>query len=298
MTDKMETQGVYRRRVIGLALSGGGARGFAHVGVLKVLEGEGVPIDLLAGTSMGGVLAALYAAGLSAADLEAEALHMARPRNLIRLVDLHRPRDGLLSGDGVRSYLEERLGRGLTFDRLSIPLGLVAVDLISGQEVILREGAVADAVRATSAFPAVFEPVEVGEYRLVDGGVLNNLPADVVRHMGAEVVIAVNVGMDFYDLELVDDPSTPATTRIAHNAWRAQSLTSATLVRQRLEQARPDVLLHPHIPGDISAFRGFNRAGEIIAAGEEAAARSLDRIRRLMRPGLRLRPRAWSSVRP
>lgn len=286
---KEQHYGLIRRPLVGLALGGGGARGLAHIGVLKVFERENVPIDYLAGTSMGGIVAAFYAAGRPAEALEAEVMNLMRPRNLLRLIDLSLlPHAGLFSGERVRQYLAEELGEDLTFDQLCIPLALTAVDLISGKEVVLREGVVIDAVRATSSFPAVFDPVEIGPYRLVDGGVLNNVPADVVRRLGAEVVVAVDVGLDFYDLALVDNPGTPPTTRIAHNAWRAESLMSEVLVRQRLAAAQPEIVLHPRIPGEISAFSGFNEAAKIVAAGEAAAVEALPRLKKLVRPRMRL----------
>jgi len=189
-------------RKVGLALSGGGARGLAHIGVLKVLEQEGVPIDYLAGASMGGLIAAGYAAGLIPDFLEQEALRMGNIRRLLALADRSLPRRGLFEGQKVRQYLAGHLG-DRTFDDLRLPLALVAVDLNGGREVILRDGPVVDAVRATISLPGVFTPVERDGQLLVDGGLLNNLPADVVRQMGADVVIAVDVSTDSGAVSLV-----------------------------------------------------------------------------------------------
>jgi NTE family protein len=140
------------RPVVGLTLSGGGARGLAHIGVLKVLERRAVPIDCISGASMGGVLAAAYASGLSPQMLESLALRMARLRRLVRLVDLRPPRRGLLAGTKLRSYLAQFIPPGLTFADLRLPLALEAVDLRTGEEVALAEGPVLDAALATSAF--------------------------------------------------------------------------------------------------------------------------------------------------
>ncbi|MEA3374699.1 MAG: patatin-like phospholipase family protein, partial [Chloroflexota bacterium] len=182
-------------RKVGLALSGGGARGLAHIGVLKVLEQAGVPVDFLAGTSMGGLIAAAYAAGLSPEFMEQEALRMASLRRLLALADPTMLQGGLFEGQKVREYLSDHLG-DCTFDQLRLPLTLVSVDLNSGETVYLNQGRVADAVRATIALPGLFTPVERGGQLLVDGGLLNNLPTDVVRRMGADVVIAVDVASD------------------------------------------------------------------------------------------------------
>ncbi|RLF31312.1 MAG: hypothetical protein DRN07_07465, partial [Thermoplasmata archaeon] len=156
---------------MGLALSGGGARGLAHIGVLKVLEREDIPVDFLAGTSMGGIIAAAYAAGLSIEYIEKEALRMGRLRNLITLMDRSLPRLGLFEGQKVQEYLAGHLG-DITFDELKIPLALVAVDLETGEEVVLRKGRVVDAVRATISLPGVFAPYRLDGRLLVDGGVL------------------------------------------------------------------------------------------------------------------------------
>ncbi len=279
----------YRRPVIGLALSGGGARGLAHIGVLKVLEREGIPIDCLAGTSMGGIVGAAYATGMSADEIEAEALKLTRPRHLLRLIDVSIPRYGLMTGHGVQHYMNEVLGESLEFADLKIPLGLAAVDLISGQEVILREGSVVDAVRASAAVPIIFEPVEIGGWRLVDGGFLNNLPVDVARNLGAEVVIAVDVRLGHYDQALVDDPHIPPPVRIAHNAWRAETLAGLALDAYRLAETRPDLLIQPDVSSEVSTFNGFDRVAEIVAAGEASAIEVIDRLHKLTRPSLRLR---------
>jgi NTE family protein len=280
---------------IGLALGGGGARGLAHVGVLKALEREGIPFDFIAGTSMGGIIGAMYAAGMSIGELEEEALSIARPRNMLRFIDLTLSHTGLVSGKALHDYLVEKLGGDLTFDELTIPLAVVAVDLISGREVHLHEGSVVDAVRATSAFPGVIDPVSISPYRFTDGGILNNVPADVAREMGADIVIAVDVGLDFYDVDLVDEPATPPPYRIAHNVWRAQSVSSRVLVDQRLAAARPEVILHPSVPSEVSAFTGFNRAPDIIASGEACVALALPRIRRLARARLKRLRRVESA---
>ncbi|GAB4482285.1 MAG: hypothetical protein Kow00124_30980 [Anaerolineae bacterium] len=280
---------VYRRPVVGLALSGGGARGLAHIGVLKVLEREGIPVDCLAGASMGGAIAAGYAAGMPPAELEKQARWLARPRNLLSLIDLRAPYGGLIRGEKVREHLVEMLGGDLDFNQLRMPLAVTAVDLVTGKEHWLRDGSVVDAVRATGAFPGVFEPVVMGQRHLTDGGVLNNLPVDVARALGAEVVIGVSVGLDFYDPALGQNPGAPLLMRLSHNVWRAQAIATEALVDFRLKEARPELVIRPAIPAEITALQGYSRAEEVIAAGERAAEAALDRIRKLTRPALRFR---------
>ena len=274
-------------RKIGLALSGGGARGLAHIGVLKILEQEGVPIDYLAGTSMGGVIAAGYAAGLEPEFMEQEALRMTSLRRLLPLTDLSPLRRGLFEGQKVREYLTGHLG-DRTFDDLRIPLTLMAVDLNSGREVYLNQGRLVDGVRATVALPGVFTPVERDGQLLVDGGLLDNLPADAVRHMGADVVIAVDISSDgqvvshlaqalhryrYVPNGLVD------TVEVL---WLSLGVMMAEISRRRLADAHPEVIIRPAIPSDVTVLTGFPRAAEIVAAGEEAAQEALPHIRALL----------------
>lgn len=272
---------------IGLALSGGGARGLAHIGVLKVFEQEGIAIDYLAGTSMGGLIAAAYAAGMSSDSLEREALRMASIRRLLALVDLSRPRRGLFEGQKVNEYLVSHLG-DRTFDDLQLPLTLVAVDLNIGQEVHLNQGRVADAVRATIAIPGIFTPVERDGQLLVDGGVLNNLPTDVVHGMGADVVIAIDIFSDGRGkLDLVQAlhrhryvPNGLVDT--ADVMWRSLQVMIAEIKHRRMADAQPAVIIRPVVPQGVTMLTGFPRAAEIISAGEAAATRELPRIRGLL----------------
>lgn len=279
----------YRQPKIGLALSGGGARGLAHIGVLKVLEQEGIPVDFLAGTSMGGVIAAAYASGLSADYIEKEALRMARLRNLITLLDRSLPRRGLVEGQKVEEYLTTHLG-DKTFEEMKIPLSLVAVDLISGQEVVLNSGSVVDAVRATVSLPGVFAPFRLGDYLLVDGGVLNNLPADVVRGMGANVVIAVDVSTGVNGLSRlleVEQQGLPLTQLplIIETLRRTVGIMEGQIMAYKLQEANPEILIHPALDDSITLLNGFPRAAEIIALGEEAAREAVPRIRQALQSG-------------
>ncbi len=273
-------------RKIGLALSGGGARGLAHIGVLKVLEREGISADFLAGTSMGGMVAAFYAAGLDATYLEQEALRMGRWRNLLPLVDRSLPGLGLVKGERVRNYLTSQLGE-MTFDQLRIPLALVAVDLLGGEEMVLRSGLVVDAVRATISLPGVFAPLPLDGRLLVDGGVLNNLPADVVREMGADVVIAVDVSADaeLLPYEAPEGNGRLALAQVLHmvtSLRRVVSIMTHRMSNYRLAQAQPDLVLRPRLDPSITTLSGFSRAREVMAAGEAAAEEALPRLRQIV----------------
>ncbi|MGC9522477.1 MAG: patatin-like phospholipase family protein [Anaerolineae bacterium] len=271
----------------GVALSGGGARGLAHIGVLKVLEQAGGPVDFLAGTSMGGLIAAAYAAGLSPEFMEHEALRMASLRRLLALADPTMLQGGLFEGQKVREYLSDHLG-DCTFDQLRLPLTLVSVDLNSGETVYLNQGRVADAVRATIALPGLFTPVERGGQLLVDGGLLNNLPTDVVRQMGADVVIAVDMASDKEATHSLSEllrrrryiPNGLVETMEV--LYRSLAVMMAESNRRRLEEAHPELIIRPAIPPEVTALTGFTRAAEIITAGEQAAPEALPRLLALL----------------
>lgn len=174
---------------VGLALGGGGARGMAHAGVIHLLEQEGIPIDCVAGTSAGALIGAAYAAGIQGQALLEEALKL-RWRDLARPAW---PRRGFVSFEGLERRLVDILG-DLTFADLSIPYAAVAADLATGEQVVLKEGRLAPAVRASCSVPGIVIPVEIGGRLLSDGGVINNLPISVVRELGADIVIAVGLG--------------------------------------------------------------------------------------------------------
>jgi NTE family protein len=239
---------------------------------------------MLSGTSMGGVVAAAYASGLTPEFMEQEALRMASPRRLLSLADPTLPQRGLFEGQKISAYLRERLGER-TFEDLRCPLKLVAVNLNDSQAVMLNEGQVIDAVRATIALPGIFKPVERDEQLLVDGGLLDNLPADVVRQMGADIVIAVDVIGDECTFSAMIQtmrerryvPGGLAST--FEVMLRSLDVMMKAINSRRLAEAAPDVIIRPNIPSGVSVLIGFSRAGDAIAAGERAAADALPKIK-------------------
>jgi NTE family protein len=274
------------RPTIGLALSGGGARGFAHIGILKVLEEAQVPVDYIGGTSMGGLIAAAYACGVPLPILEEKAMQLSSKRELMKLVDLSHQRRGLLEGHRVRDFLTS-LFLDQSFENLRIPLTISAVDLIGAREVVFTSGLVFPAVLATIAVPGLFAPVQIGPYRLVDGGVLNNLPIDRVRELGADVVIGIdaqfNPGAEkpWQDLPAPSRFPVPAPDFFL-DFYRAELIMIAEMTKTRLKENPPDLLLHPPLPPSVTMFLGFSRIPEIIAAGEECARESLPQILALL----------------
>ena len=249
-------------RRIGLALSGGGARGAAHLGVLKVLEREGIRPDCVGGASAGSMVGAGYCAGLSVAEMEEVVLNLQWSK-LGRLV---RPRLGFFDSQRLENYVTELIG-DLQFADLSIPFAAVAVDILTGQLVVLKEGSVAWAVRASCALPGIFTPVERGDQLLVDGGTINNLPVSIVREMGADYVIAVDL------LPPQDWHPRP------QNLFEMWTLSFYTLLRvTHAEGEDADCLIAPDV-GTYISMMDFSKTGELIEKGVEAAEAKMDQIK-------------------
>lgn len=273
---------------IGLALGGGGARGLAHIGLLRVLERESIPVTFIAGTSMGGLVGALYAAGLPLDQVEQEVRRYSHISEQLKLIDVSISGAGLsIRGRRIYNFLADLLGESLTFANLPIPLAMVAVDLLTGRDVVLQGGTVIDAVRASISVPGVFMPVDLGPYRLVDGGVLNNVPVSVARKLGKEPVVAVDVLPSFGEnvpgqeavvggLEL---SLGPAYLRETYNVLM---IMIAAITDEQLRHYPPDLLIRPELPPDVTLLVGFSRADEIIDAGERAAEAALPQIRALL----------------
>ncbi|MBA7517699.1 hypothetical protein ES705_09753 [subsurface metagenome] len=193
---------------IGLALGSGSARGLAHVGVVMALEAYNIPIDIIAGTSIGSVIGGLYASGATIEQLEEVALSIKKSKTLF-LIDPVFPHSGLISGDRIEKMLNQFGIKDKTFDDLKIPFAAVATDIESGAEVILNQGKVIDAVRASISIPGIFTPVKYQDYYLVDGGVVDPVPVDVVKMMGADIIIAVNLAkISPYNAVLMVDKET------------------------------------------------------------------------------------------
>ena len=184
---------VKRAPRVGLALGGGAARGFAHVGVIQILEEAGIRPDMVVGTSAGSLVAAIYASGRSGAQLQQIALEMEEAT----LTDWTLPffGRGVLRGEALARYVNQQV-RGLTIEAMPLPLGVVATDLHSGEGILFRSGDAGLAVRASSAVPSVFQPVRIGAHEYVDGGLVAPVPVGFARQMGAELVIAVDISSE------------------------------------------------------------------------------------------------------
>lgn len=247
---------------IGLALGGGAAKGFAHIGVIKMLEANGFAPDVVAGTSAGSVVGALYASGMDAFALQQKAV--ALDESTIR--DLQLSATGLLKGQKLQDYVNHQVNQR-PLDKLGKPFVAVATRLEDGKRTVFARGNTGQAVRASSSIPGVFEPVQIGDYHYVDGGVTSPVPVDAARALGADIVVAVDIS---------DKPrgKTPA------NMLGAMS-QSITIMGQRLGQAelaRADVTVHPKVL-DIGP-NDFSQRAQAIVEGEKAALAALPELRR------------------
>ncbi len=279
---------------ISLALGGGGAKGFAHLGVLRCLESQGYEICAVAGTSAGGIVASIYAAGYSPQEM-LERFQEVDQSQLYR----RQPGDGpaLLGIAGLNLLLKEMLGER-TFDDLKIPCALTAVDLNSGKEVILKNGRVADAVLATIALPGIFPPKRWQQYYLVDGGLLDPVPVAVARSLAPKlpVVAVVLSNLDPEPLKtmeslpfLPDIPLLRQITRLrvaqAFNVFlHSIDITSQYLTTMRLKIEKPEVVIQPALK-DIGILDQVDLL-EISNRGERAAETVLPELRRIT---------SWSS---
>ncbi|OGO35166.1 MAG: hypothetical protein A2W35_13560 [Chloroflexi bacterium RBG_16_57_11] len=278
---------VLNKPTLGLALGGGGARGLAHIGVLKVFERENIPVHFIAGTSMGGIIGSAYAAGVPLDSITEVALQIRKRMEQLRLLDFKLTGRGLLKGTRLYRQLGSLLGEELTFAELKIPLALMAVDIRTGREVVLRDGKVVDAIRATMSVPGVFEPVPRGELLLVDGGILNNVPVDVVTQAGMKKIIAVDVMPDFPrnqpgQAPIVLAPKTAYLPPAMQEVMNTFLIMISEMTEYCLRLNPPDLVLRPEISNQVSLLTGFELAHEVIEAGECAAQAALPEIRRLI----------------
>ncbi|HLN63140.1 MAG TPA: patatin-like phospholipase family protein [Symbiobacteriaceae bacterium] len=247
---------------VGLALGGGFARGIAHIGVLQALCTHNIPVDLVAGTSAGSLVGAMYCAGLDPWLLE----RVVEQLNWRALVRLKLRRDGLLDAEGLERFVLANVG-DLQFKDLRVPFTATATDLMTGQGVLLNSGRVSTAVRASCAFPGIFLPVRVGRHTLVDGGLIHPVPAAVARNMGAQVVIGV-------ELNKPGGAGRPPRN-LLHIMLQSLALVQRPQVESALRDA--DVVVQPEL-GDFGVIE-LERVDDLIRAGRDAAEAAMPAIR-------------------
>jgi len=286
---------------LGLALGGGAARGWAHIGILKTLTAAGYRPQVIAGTSIGAVVGACYAVG-KLQELEDWALSLTR-RRVFSLLDLSLAGAGIISGKRLQGLLDQNIG-DIRIEDLPVRFGAVATELWTGHEVWLTRGHLVEAIRASYALPGIFEPVSVGGRWLMDGALVNPIPVSMARAFGARVVVAVNLHADVYgrgtviaehgSIEADHDevtPEPPAPKRFPGGLFRGRrdgppgipttmieafNITQDRIARARLAGDPPDVSINPRL-APIGLFE-FHRAAEAIELGTQAAEKSLESI--------------------
>jgi NTE family protein len=246
---------------LGLALGGGAARGFAHIGVIQVLESAGIRPDLVVGTSAGSLVAALWAAGKTGAELEALALTLDESE----LTDWSLPNRGVLQGDALARWVRQQTG-GKPIEQMKHPLGIVATELATGQPILFRQGDTGLAVRASSAVPAVFQPVRIQDREYVDGGLVAPIPVHMARRMGATLVIAVDISMP---------PEHGRTAGTMDMLLQTFAIMGRSIGRYELGEA--DLVLKPNLTGLPGT--DFSNRVRAIRAGREAATAMLPTLR-------------------
>jgi NTE family protein len=243
---------------IGLALGGGAARGFAHIGVIKALEARDVPVDLVAGTSAGSVIAALYASGMNGIAINKLALTM----DEASISDWAMPfrTRGLLQGIALQNYLNKTLDNR-PIEKMAKPLGVVATDLRNGQPILFQRGNTGIAVRASCSVPSIFEPVKIGDHEYVDGGLVSPVPAAFAHKMGADFVIAVDISAR------PEDAATQSSFGVLMQTFTimGQSIKTYELDKYASAVIRPNL--------NAMSSSDFSQRNASILAGEEAVAK-------------------------
>jgi NTE family protein len=302
--------GSIRRPVIGLALGGGAARGFAHIGILRTLLANGIVPDVVVGTSIGAVVGGSYVAGhLDSLEEWARGL---QPRNILSYLDIRLNGSGLIGGDKLAAQLEATLGQ-VQIQDLTQKFASVATEVRTGHEIWLTQGRVVDALRASYALPGIFAPVLIGDRWLVDGALVNPVPVSAARALGAEIVIAANVSSDVFGhgttifshgsiidelepaieapvpkrgfsrffsperivkQEIFGSKGRPGISTVMVDAF---NIMQDRITRARLAGDPPDLLISPRV-GKIGWF-DFHRADEMIGHGSRAAERAIESIR-------------------
>jgi NTE family protein len=254
-----------KKPVIGLALGGGAARGFAHVGVIKALEAQGIVPDLVVGTSAGSVIAALYATGLSGNDLNRIAINL----DEASITDWANPFSnkfgGLIKGDALQNEVNRLVGNR-HIDKMKIPLGIVATDLQTGNPILFRTGNTGQAVRASCSVPGVFSPAVIANREYVDGGLTSPVPIRFAKQMGADIVIAVNIS---------SEPSAQSFSGTIGVILQTTTIMGKSINQFELPNA--DILIQP----ELSNMKGtdFKSRNAAVLAGEIAAQSKMNELK-------------------
>jgi NTE family protein len=258
-----------KKPVIGLALGGGAARGFAHIGVIKALESQGIFPNLVVGTSAGSVIAALYASGYRGTELQKIALSLDEAAITDWALPFSGRFGGMIKGDALQAMVN-RLVKNQTIENMSMPLGIIGTDLKTGNGVLFQRGDTGQAVRASCSIPGVFQPTIIQGREYVDGGLVSPVPVRYAKQMGADIVIAVNISTE---------PSSQDSSGSLGILLHTTSIMGKSINTFELDLAQ--VVIQPELKG----MRGtdFKSRNAAILAGEESAMKQMSQIKNLLK---------------
>jgi NTE family protein len=272
------------KKKIGIALGGGAARGLAHIGVLEILEKGHIPVDMIAGTSAGAIVGALFAKGMSAAEIKKEVLEIDLMKRW-QLIDIALPKSGFIGGKKLIELLRGYIG-DVEFSDLKIPFACTSTDIMTGEEVIIDKGSVLEGVRASISVPIIFAACEHNGRFLVDGGIVDQVPVEVVKSMGADIVIAVNVSPRMPDVRkriYLDEAIVYHLPQAKEPNMYTIMMNYMSIVNSQssaISLERADIVIEPRL-ASIS-FTDFKKAEQCILEGEFAAIDALLDIKRLL----------------
>lgn len=266
------------RKKIGLALGGGGSRGLAHIGVLKVLKENNIPIDYVSGTSMGALIGAFFCSGMNVNQIEKEIISL----NWKNLLDYSIPTKGLIKGKKIEEMLRKKLGN-LDFKDLKIPLLVTAYDIKKDQEIIFSKGNVVQAIRASISIPGIFIPVSNKERILVDGGVVDPMPTEILKNY-TDIIFGVSVASIkprdvIFDEEAIANDKSLTIPGILKTTLKAVAILNSEVNRADIIKKEIDILINIDLGN--REILDFKNPQEIISIGERFAKENLDKIRRL-----------------
>ncbi len=257
---------------IGLALGSGGARGIAHIGVLKELEKNNIKIDYLAGCSMGALIGGSYALSKNIKELEEIALSFNKRWSLNKIADLNLPHKSLIKGFKVSNFIKS-LVYDKKFNETKIPLKIIATELASGDEVVLDKGKISDAIRASISLPGIFPLIKINNKYLLDGGLVNPTPADIVQKMGADITIAVDFIIN--SKQEFKNPGIFTVLMQSYEIMREQA------VKHRIKEKKNLIIIKPDIRSAIDSFK-FRDIEKIIESGAKATRKAMPQIKSLI----------------
>ncbi|MBU5689511.1 MAG: patatin-like phospholipase family protein [Candidatus Aenigmatarchaeota archaeon] len=256
---------------IGLALSGGGTKGLAHIGVIKVLEKNQIPIDFIAGTSAGAIIGGIYASGTPIKDIEKKIMEMKSRDFLGFILDLSKPQGGIVKAEKIMSFVESLISKRM-IEEFKIPFAAISADIRNFKEVVIDKGDALTAIRASIAYPGLVKPVKINDMILVDGGIVNNLPMDVVKERGSDIVIGVKF----------EDFTREFKLNYKNVVWRSIKMMESCLTCLKIKNIENSILITPNIKG-ISTFSISQKLARLsIRRGESAAKKEIPRIKEMI----------------